>query len=220
MKASDAVAPSDPYCYPGTVVLINKLDIRDYDKLQSAQFHVARCSSLVMPVIPPTEQGMRDAHLYLYGQLYSWAGQNRLTELNSAGISHSKPVTISTDLAREFSALRAAGNLKGLQPKEFADQAAERIGGLSLVAPFREGNDVVIRHFTKHLAAQAGHDFQIRSVDPQAWVISKQQAAVGNFKPLSETIRAGLIVSPSIGLRIDNTAAKAKPRIRDSGPER
>lgn len=216
----DALAPSDPYCYPGSVVLINKLGIKDYDTLQSAQFHIACKGSLSMPPIAPTEQGMRDAHLYLYGQLYSWAGQNRLSDLSSAGIDHSKPVAISSDLAREFSALRAANNLKGLQPKEFADQAAERIGGLSLVAPFREGNGVVLRHFAKHLAAQAGHDFQIRSIDPQAWVIAKQQSAVGNFKPMSETIRTGLIASPSIGLRIDNTASKSKPRHRDSGPER
>jgi len=216
----DASAPSDPYCYAGSVVLINKLGITDYATLQSAQFHLARKSSLAMPPVAPTEQGIRDAHLYLYGQLYSWAGQNRLTELQTGGIEHAKPIAISTDLAREFAALRAANNLKGLQPKEFADQAAERIGGLSVIAPFREGNGVVLRHFAKHLAGQAGHEFQIRSIDPQAWAISKQQSAVGNFKPLSETIRAGLIASPSIGIAIDNTVAKAKPRNRDSGPER
>ena len=74
--------PDDPYCYPGTSVLINLLDVRVADSLRDLEH------GLTMELAPSalafataelnlkfsTLQGI---HRLLFGDLYSWAGEVR-----------------------------------------------------------------------------------------------------------------------------------------------
>ncbi|HVJ35170.1 MAG TPA: hypothetical protein VND94_18815 [Terriglobia bacterium] len=211
----------DQYCYPGTATLINKFDIRNNDTLANAEFHVVRCAALVLPTSPATEAGFKDNHLYLYGQLYSWAGQPRMSNLTTHGIEHAKPQAIAGELAKQFELIRQGDRFTGLKPNEFAEAAAPAVGGLAITAPFRHGNDVALRYFTKHLAQRAGYGFDFKAIDPQAWVTAKQAASRGDFRPMAETLRASVAAAPAIGLRIDNAKTNNRAsRDRDDYPSR
>jgi len=71
----------DPYVYPGTAVLKNKLDITDPIKLHQAELRFALKGERQMPALSPDERGLRNAHLLLFGRLYEWAGELRTCEL-------------------------------------------------------------------------------------------------------------------------------------------
>jgi cell filamentation protein len=71
----------DPYVYPGTTVLKNKLGITDPEKLATAELHFAQKGERQMPALSPDERGLRDAHLFLFHRLYDWAGEWRTCEL-------------------------------------------------------------------------------------------------------------------------------------------
>jgi cell filamentation protein len=209
--SSDVAPALDAYCYPGSSILRNKYNIRDQAELKKLEFHVVRCASLTLPRAEPTEAGFKESHVFLYGQLYSWAGHQRMTDLMTAGIDHTKPQSIGSELTRQFSWLRAERNFAGLKPNEFAERAAPFFGELAVIAPFRAGNDITLRYFMQHVADHAGHGFSVKGMDKQAWVIAKQQSAQGDYKPMAETLRACIAAAPSIALRIDNAKAKAPP---------
>lgn len=211
---SDERGHQDPYCYPGSSVLINKYNIRSHEALAKVEFHTVRLAALTLPKTLPTEAGFKDTHLFLYGRLYSWAGHQRTTDLISSGIDHTRPAAIGGELARIFSSVKDQNNFHNLKPNEFAERSAPIIGGLAVTAPFRAGNDVTLKYFVTHLAEQAGHGFSTKALDQQAWVIAKQESAKGNHAPMADTIRSCIAAAPALGLRIDN--AKEKPRPSNS----
>ena len=71
----------DPYVYPGTTVLRNKLGLTDPDKLQRAELRFALDGERRMPRLSPDETGLRDAHRFLFARIYEWAGELRTCEL-------------------------------------------------------------------------------------------------------------------------------------------
>ena len=67
---------TDPYVYPGTHTLKNKLNIRDADLLEQVELKIftARASE----PLPPGNfdySYLKAAHQHLFGDLYEWAGK-------------------------------------------------------------------------------------------------------------------------------------------------
>ena len=63
-----------PYCYPGTLIYRNKLDIRNADLLESFERleTLTRMESLPRKA-PISVDGYCDVHRYLFGNVYVWA---------------------------------------------------------------------------------------------------------------------------------------------------
>ena len=71
----------DPYVYPGTTVLKNKLGITDPVRLERAELRVALDGERRMPPLSPDEAGLRGAHRSLFARIYEWAGELRTCDL-------------------------------------------------------------------------------------------------------------------------------------------
>ena len=70
----------DKYLYPGTNVLINKLDIKDNAKLDKVEYTYAslNISSLINNPIEITSiLDVCKIHKILFGDVYEWAGEYR-----------------------------------------------------------------------------------------------------------------------------------------------
>lgn len=76
----------DPYVYPGTHILRNKLNIRDADTLDLAK---RRFATIRTPQGVP--QGnfdlrhLKAIHHHLFQDIYEWAGQLRIVEISKGG---------------------------------------------------------------------------------------------------------------------------------------
>jgi cell filamentation protein len=70
----------DPYLYPGTTTLKNKLGIRDPKALERAEDERAAAPYALLernlPQPPFTFETLKDIHR-LFGSVYEWAGQPR-----------------------------------------------------------------------------------------------------------------------------------------------
>ena len=73
-----SISATDDHCYPGTTVLINKLDIRDQEKLNEAELFIVSVKSLQFEMEPFPEDldfaYYKRLHEFLFGELYDWAG--------------------------------------------------------------------------------------------------------------------------------------------------
>jgi cell filamentation protein len=158
---------NDPYCYPGTDVLINLENIRDQNTLnkfeaQTASACIARLS--VRPITGPFDaRRLRETHKRIFGNIYPWAGEFRkgigMMAKNRSGfmVAYGPSENVPTALAEAFAKLKAEGDLKGLDGERFAGRLAYYYSELDAIHAFREGNSRTLRAFTVDLALAAGY---------------------------------------------------------------
>ncbi len=66
----------DPYCYPDSRVLRNRLDIRDEEELEDAERELTLLATDAIQFSPPPYDlaYLQAIHRQLFGDLYPWAG--------------------------------------------------------------------------------------------------------------------------------------------------
>jgi len=86
----------DPFCYPGTSVLINRLDIRDPVQLADTERKlVARQAEKHPADFTISYTGYKALHRHLFGDLYEWAGKSRAELTTIEGRVFQPPPVIS-----------------------------------------------------------------------------------------------------------------------------
>ena len=76
----------DPYVYPGTTILRNKLGIRDAGQLEAFERHVVpQRMAEGLPTGDFDLAHLQAIHRHLFQDVYDWAGEVRTVELNKGG---------------------------------------------------------------------------------------------------------------------------------------
>jgi cell filamentation protein len=79
----------DPYTYPGTNILVNKLDIRDAAEL--ARVEADLTTLRIAELIGKLQQAvfdrahLRAVHRHIFQDLYAWAGELRTVDIRDSG---------------------------------------------------------------------------------------------------------------------------------------
>lgn len=102
-------AAVDPYCYPGTAVLINRLDIRDPNELQAFEDEITReRAAEPLPAGRLSVSHLKSVHHHLFQDVYDWAGRVRTIRISKGDSMFCYPENIQAELAKLFDWLRAA----------------------------------------------------------------------------------------------------------------
>ena len=185
-----------PYCYPGTEVLRNKLDIRDAALLET----VERLDSLagiesLSRRLPISVDGYKAIHRYIFQNIYDWAGEYRRVDTGRAGARFCRADFIAAEMDKRFAAIHAENCLCDLDANNFAERAAEHVGELNAIHPFLDGNGRTLRSLLDILAENAGHTFDMARIDAKQWnaasIVSFQRV---DYQLMRELI-AGALVS-------------------------
>jgi cell filamentation protein len=151
----DAVA--DDYCYPGTTVLKNKLDLTDADELANFEAEVSDArADEEAPVGDLDYDHFKALHHHLFQDVYDWAGEARTVRISKDDSMFCYPENIESEATKLFAKLKADEFLQGLSSKDFAKQAAHFLAELNAIHAFREGNGRAQLSFFLLLADQAG----------------------------------------------------------------
>lgn len=187
-----------PYCYPGTFVYRNKLDIRDADLLQSFERLETLNRMETLPRDAPIGvEGYCGIHRYLFENIYDWAGEFRRVDTGRGGDPFCRADYIASELAKRFAAIRREDCLSGLAPGDFAARAAEHIGELNAIHPFLDGNGRAQRGFLDILAERAGHEIDLARIDPRQWTQASIAAfRQGDYAPMRDVFAGALVVKP------------------------
>ena len=182
----------DPYVYPGTTVLRNKLNIRDAEKLGLAEDRRAavRYATLLddLPKAPFTFDTLKDIHRTLFQDVYSWAGQPRSMAMGkpetASALSRvtwfTRPDRIEAEGKAVFDRLEQANFLTGLDRPNFAAAAAELLRSVNDLHSLREGNGRSQRLLLAAIGDNAGHPMSFDVVTRERMVATSIEASRGD----------------------------------------
>jgi cell filamentation protein len=187
---------SDPYTYPGTDTLRNRLGITDEKTLTEAERRLtqARGAEAARLTFPATADGYRSLHRHLFQDLYDWAGQDRTVNIAKGGSSFAAVPYLARELDKLFADARAKEGFRGLPRDEFFDRLGNHINEINAIHPFREGNGRTMRHHAAQLARDAGRPIRIASIDKTAWMeASRHGFLTGDHRGMTAVLAGAAI---------------------------
>jgi len=185
---------SDPYVYPGTAVLRNKLGTRDPIQLERVEKEfVTQRLRKGAPTGNFDLNHLQAIHKYLFQDVYEWAGEVRTVEINKDGNQFQFAEFIEIGMGNVHQRVVQANYLRGLSPSAFARDAAKIIGDVNYVHPFREGNGRTQMQYLKQLAARAEHALDLARVDPAQWIEASKEAHQVRYDDMAQAIRSSIV---------------------------
>ena len=181
-------AEADPLCYPGTTVLINKLDLQDQADLDEAE--------LALFLIRADEHfpaGNLDyphymaLHYHLFQDVYEWAGRPRTIRIGKGDNWFCYPEYIEAEMQKVFASVEV-GLAGRTSPDVFATAAASILAWLNAIHPFREGNGRTQLAFLSLLADRSDLPFNDDQLDRDRVIGAMIDSFSGNEVPLRQLI--------------------------------
>ena len=132
------------YCYKGSNVLINKLNIHDNkilkqaeEKIVAAKLFILRQNTMIKNFDVNHFKGI---HKFLFEDIYPFAGKFRTENIAKGFFSFAEWEFIEDELSNLLKKLNESNNLKNLKRDEFVKAIAYYLSELNVLHPFREGN--------------------------------------------------------------------------------
>jgi cell filamentation protein len=160
--------PNDPYCYPGTDVLINLGDYRtqtELNKFEADAVFLAIAALQSCPIQGPFDtRRLQETHRRIFGNVYPWAGELRkgigmMAKTRPSGfvVAYGPSENVPGALASTFAALKAENCLQAVEAGALPGRLAYYYSELDAIHAFREGNSRTLRAFTSDLAQSLGY---------------------------------------------------------------
>jgi cell filamentation protein len=180
----------DPYLYPGTSVLRNRLDIRDAEGL--AKFEVEAAHARAEEGLP---EGNFDpahycaSHYQLFHDVYDWAGKYRTVRIAKGETMFCYPENIPTQMDVLFDGMGGGARFRDLSPEEFVARLAGFLAELNAIHPFREGNGRTQLSFAGLIGAAFDQPLQLSRVNPRSFLRAMVASFAGDLEPLIGELR-------------------------------
>ncbi len=184
---------ADPYTYPRSTVLRNKLGLTgaaQFDRLERQL--VTQRAAEGIPVGTFDLAHLCAIHRHLFQDVYAWAGKLRSVEIAKDGHQFQFRRFIETGMQDVHQRLVRATFLHGLNRADFAAAAGRIMGDVNYVHPFREGNGRTQLFYLAQLAAQAGHPLDLTRLDPESWIAASRAAHGADYAPMAAEIHRAL----------------------------
>lgn len=143
-------AVADPYAYPESDILINKLGTHDPKELESFELEMTTLrADEPLPHGRLSATHYKNIHHHLFQDVYDWAGKYRKVRIAKDENVFCFPENIENEMRKLFDALKNAKLFTGLTGDQFSNSAARFIADLKCNSPFSgrewEDADVLFR---------------------------------------------------------------------------
>jgi cell filamentation protein len=213
---------ADPYTYPGTSTLGNRLQIRDPEALK--KFEYRRSAHRINQLREQPIQGKFDLehlkaiHKHIFQDVYEWAGQTRVVNLSKGTSSFARAEFIESEAARLTRDLAKEKHLRGLEKPDFVERLVHYQSELNALHPFREGNGRSTREFMAQLAKEAGYELDQERIDnsKDRWNHASQRSMVGDLSELKAIFSEAIRPSRAIAFEVlpEDLATARFPELR------
>lgn len=161
----------DPYINEKGV-LINKLNIDDYDELRKAEADIGFLKLIDIDKIDSTyfdEELLKSIHRHIFGDIFDWAGEYRTVPLFKEevvlprySIPYANPQDIEQELHKKLEELNRM-SWDGMSQEEIASTFVRKMALLWRVHPFRDGNTRTMLCFSYLYAKSHGFPLDIET---------------------------------------------------------
>lgn len=189
-----AYASDSKYCYAGTNILKNKLNIQDMQELQDAEREITSLrtaeflNKFVNTAYDLDLAFLKEIHRFIFQDVYAWAGEFRTVDI-AKGNMFCRSVFIEEQLTEIFSNLKAENDLTELPKDQLAERLAHYLGELNAVHPFREGNGRVQRIFISLLALKTGYHLQFSKITREDMLRASDEAFHMRYEFMEELMK-------------------------------
>lgn len=173
------------YCYDGSFVLKNKLNILNEDELKAAEREITSLRT-AQALINKIEgnfdfKHIAKIHRLLFGDIYEWAGNIRTVNI-SKGNQFCLCQYIQDQMNELFKKLKNENYLLDYKNKnEVAIRLAYYLGEINSIHPFREGNGRTQRMFIEHLAASLGYQLDFMKISSSEMLEASVRAFILDY---------------------------------------
>lgn len=177
----------DPYSYPNTQILQNKLGIRDDVELELAERKLTELAITNIRFHPPPYDLVYwcDLHRQLFGEIYDWSGQIRTVDISKGGNRFCGMQFIENEARKIFNALKQDHYLVNLTRPMLIKKVAEYYSELNVLHPFREGNGRTQRLLFEHLIINCGYRISFLPINQTQWIAANIAGFNCDYDPLT-----------------------------------
>lgn len=184
--------PDDIYCYAGSDVLKNKLNIRDKHELLKLEIELTSERMLGLQLNPISGRfdfkHLCSIHRYIFQDLFDWAGKPRTVNIGKGNL-FCLPQYIQSYASDVFSryyknCCTAKGN-----PEQFVHVLAKHYADLNALHPFREGNGRAQREFAREVCYQCGYVFNLTTTRHEKMLDASIRSFTGDNSALEQIFR-------------------------------
>lgn len=143
---------------------------------------------------------MQEIHKYIFQDVYKWAGQTRNVDISKENSTFCKALNINDYQNSLFKKLNRDIIQKNLNMDQFISLAAEHLGEINALHPFREGNGRTQREFMRVVALEKGFvlDFDDKKISQERMIDASIKAMRENYTELKNIIKES--ISPLLPL--------------------
>ncbi|WED24055.1 Fic family protein [Vibrio sp. JC009] len=189
-------ANNDKYCYQDTDVLINILNIRDAEELEEAEvaFTTERYRTYQSDINELNQldfSHLKHLHLYLFQDLYSWAGKVREIDISKGNTRFCTFSRIEPEAEKLFKIIPTLSSVASTT--ELIENLASLFCELNLLHPFREGNGRTLRFFFEELLFVLGYEVRWPQLTQQDWINANVAGVYLDLKPLIAIFKEAIL---------------------------
>lgn len=180
------------YCYKGTDILINKLNITNDDDLYKAERELVaiRTAEFVKQPIKGNFDfnHLKLIHKYLFQDIYNWADDIRNCNIAKQDL-FCLAEYINTFGNNIFETLKEEKYFLEYNYDKKIEKLVNLFADINALHPFREGNGRTQREFIEELAKINGIMLDLTSVDKMDMIIASHDSINGNYEKLINTFK-------------------------------
>ncbi len=179
------------YCYPGTEVLKNKLNIHKREDLlfYETKITAAKLLSLRRKGVTGdfSVKHLKQIHYTLFEDIYPFAGEFRTENIAKGSFRFAEWEYIEEQCNILLERLQKENTLQGLNKRAFVGRLSFYMAELNVLHPFREGNGRTIREFIRQLALKNGYILNLTKVDAKT-ILEACMISVVDLNPLEDLL--------------------------------
>lgn len=195
MKSHDKYGVGqDPYTWPDSEVLRNKLQIKTAQDLAQAENQFSRLAAQDIQFKPPPYdlRYWRSIHKQLFSDLYDWAGELRTVVISKGNTNFGLPQGIERHCTTVFRQLEKDKYLINLPKASLIEKLAEYYCELNACHPFRDGNGRSQRILFEHIALNCGFQLNFSNVTIAQWINANQHGMACNYRPMTKIMHTSV----------------------------
>lgn len=170
------------YCYKGTDILVNKVDIKNKDLLKEYERQIVAIKLLELEKQSIDNsfdiKHFSNIHKFLFEDIYEFAGCFRNEDIAKANFKFARWEYIEDELIKLLEQLKNENYLNGLDKMSLANKLAYYMAELNVLHPFREGNGRTIREFIRQLAKHNGYYLNFNLVSAEEMLLASVKSVV------------------------------------------
>ena len=180
------------YCYPNSNVLINKLGIKDKNKLSIIERRLTMLR--LFELLKNPIQGkfdlehLQSIHSYIFQDIYECSGKIRTVDIAKGNMFCNVKFIVSqaNDI---FSKLRRDKYLESLGHEDFIKKSAYYFSEINALHPFREGNGRSQREFIRTLALKNGYIIHYSKISAEEMAEASKESFLCKYNKMENIIR-------------------------------